>query len=135
MHRERENRFVPRKYGCRSIALMNIQIDDGDTADSPRVMVINEAMATRYWPGGRALGGRVRMGQNTYEVVGIVADAKYGSLNERPVPQMYSALSRTDMSTLRLFVRTGVPPAPLWPSYATSFAGSMPRYRSTTPGP
>ena len=85
---------------------------DGDTADSPRVMVINEAMATRYWPGGRALGGRVRMGQNTYEVVGIVADAKYGSLNERPVPQMYSALSRTDMSTLRLFVRTGGAPGP-----------------------
>ena len=75
-------------------------------------MVINEAMATRYWPGGRALGGRVRMGQNTYEVVGIVADAKYGSPNERPVPQMYSALSRTDMSTLRLFVRTGGAPGP-----------------------
>ena len=108
---------------------------DADTPDSPRVLVINEAMAKRYWPNGRALGGRVNMGQNTYEVVGIVADAKYASLNERPVPQLYSALSRADMSTVRLFVRTDGAPGPFVAEVRNAIRGldaSLPVYDART---
>ena len=108
---------------------------DADTPDSPRTLVINEAMAKRYWPNGRALHGQVRMGQNTYEVVGIVADAKYGSLNERPVPQLYSALSRTDLSTVRLFVRTAGAPGPLVAEVRNAIRGldaSLPVYDART---
>lgn len=86
---------------------------DADTATSPRVIVINEAMARRYWPTGSALGGQVRLGPNAYEVVGIAADAKYSTINERPLPQLFLPMSRSDVSTLRLFVRTEGDPAPL----------------------
>jgi predicted permease len=85
-----------------------------DTADSANVMVINEAMARRYWPNGNAIGGRIRMGgDNIAEVVGIVADSKYGSINEKPLPQMFLPMGRYNVSTLRLFVKTTGPAAPL----------------------
>lgn len=84
-----------------------------DTAESPRVLVINEAMARRYWPKGNALGSRVRMGPNAWEVVGITADAKYNSINERPLPQLFIPMARSEVSTLRLFVRTTGDPSPM----------------------
>ena len=81
------------------------EYNDTDTLQSPRTLVINEAMAQRYWPEGNALGGRIRLGQNLAEVIGIVADSKYSSINERPLPQLFFPMSRSETSTLRLFVK------------------------------
>jgi predicted permease len=86
---------------------------DADTLEAPRTVVISEAMARRYWKDGDALGKIVRFGTNPAEVVGIVADSKYASINERPLPQLFLSLARSDMSTLRLFVRTSGDPGPL----------------------
>jgi predicted permease len=106
--------------GPRYFETLSIPIREGreyaitDTADSANVMVINEAMARRYWPNGNALGGRIRTGGTTVaEVVGIVADSKYGSINERPFPQMFLPMGRYNVSTLRLFVKTSGPAEPL----------------------
>ena len=84
-----------------------------DTLESPRTVVISEAMARRYWPEGKALGGRVRFGPNAAEVIGIVADAKYSSINERPRAQLFLPMSRNEVSTLRLFARASGNPAPM----------------------
>jgi predicted permease len=118
----RENEEIVINYstiGAGYFATMGVPIRAGreynatDTLDSPRTVVINEAMARRYWPDGKALGGRVRFGPNAAEVVGIVADTKYSSINERPVPQLFLAMSRNEVSTLRLFVRVTGNPGPM----------------------
>jgi predicted permease len=118
----RENEEVVISYatvGAGYFATMGIPIREGreysasDTADSPWVIVINESMAKRYWPGGKAVGGRIRLGQNTHEVIGIAADSKYNTINERPLPQLFYPMMRTETSTLRLFVRTTGDPAPM----------------------
>jgi len=118
----RENEEIVIYYtivGARYFEAMGIPMRQGreygrtDTADSPRTIVINESMAKRYWPNGHALGGRVRLGQNWAEVVGIAADAKYNSISERPTPQIYLSLARNDVSTLRLVVRTAADPGPV----------------------
>ena len=89
------------------------EYNDTDTLESPRTVVINEAMARRYWPEGKALGGRVRFGPNAAEVIGIVADSKYNSINERPLAQLFLPMSRNEVSTLRLFARATGTPAPM----------------------
>ena len=89
------------------------EFTDADTAENPWTIVVNEAMARRYWPDGNALGRTVRFGKNPAEVVGIVADSKYNAINERPVPQLFFSIIRNQSSTLRLFVRTGGDPGPL----------------------
>src|SRR4030095_1017263 len=87
--------------------------NETDTLQSPRTLVINEAMARRYWPQGNALGGKIRLGQNLAEVIGVVADSKYSTINERPLPQLFFPMSRSETSTLRLFVSTSGDPRPM----------------------
>ena len=118
----RQNEEITINYstvGARYFETMSIPVragreyNDTDTATSPRTIVINEAMARRYWPGGNAVGKIVRFGPNANEVIGIVADSKYSSINERPLPQLFIPMARSETSTLRLFVRTSGDPSPL----------------------
>jgi predicted permease len=105
----------PRYFETLSIpVLQGREYNDNDTATSPNVIVISEATARRYWPNGNALGGRIRMGgDQVAEVIGIVADSKYSSINETPRPQLFLSINRFTVNTLRLFVRTSGNPAPL----------------------
>jgi putative ABC transport system permease protein len=58
----------------------------GETATSPRVAVVNETLARRFFPGQQALGRTITMGRNQnrqdVQIVGIVRDAKYQRLSE-----------------------------------------------------
>lgn len=86
-----------------------------DTASSPRVAIVNETLARRFFPGGHALGERFRLGRDTEstEVVGIVRDAKYESVRQPipatafiPEPQLPA-----DEAAEEFVLRTALPPA------------------------
>ena len=58
-----------------------------DTQTSPKVAVINQTMARRFFPNGDAVGRRFGIGDDTahsgdIEVIGVVKDAKYTSLSD-----------------------------------------------------
>jgi putative ABC transport system permease protein len=69
--------------------------NSGDHADAPRVAIISEAMARRYWPQGDALGSRIRTGPDPQspllEIVGIVGDVRNDLALTQPEPQVYYA--------------------------------------------
>jgi predicted permease len=75
-------------------ATMALPILDGhgfapqDTSTSPRVAVINETMARSLFPGSSAVGKRFGMSGGEHnkdiEVIGVVPDSKYFSLDEEP---------------------------------------------------
>ena len=64
-----------------------------DRRESPRVAVINETMARVYFPGGSPVGRTFAVGDGplwqNIEVVGVVRDAKYIDLEERPMPAAF----------------------------------------------
>jgi len=66
-----------------------------DRAGSPRVVVVNETAARRLWPDGRAVGRRLGLGQGGFEdgeqaeVVGVVADVRYGTIDAPPTLDAY----------------------------------------------
>jgi len=63
-----------------------------DTATSPKVAIINETMAREYFPGGSPIGHRYGFSPDhsgDFEVVGVVKDAKYESLREKPTPMAF----------------------------------------------
>ena len=66
-----------------------------DTENSPRVAIVNETFARRFFPNEPALGQHFRLGgpdadtSNEREIVGIVKDAKYESLRETARPAAY----------------------------------------------
>ncbi|PTX94657.1 permease [Opitutus sp. ER46] len=55
-----------------------------DDEHGPRVAIINEAMARRYWPGQPPVGRVFKDNGREVRVVGVAADGKYRSLNEPP---------------------------------------------------
>jgi putative ABC transport system permease protein len=64
--------------------------DDRDAAQQPRVAVISQAMARRYWPAGNPIGARLRLTGGAWTtVVGIVGDVRQFSLTQPPVPLLY----------------------------------------------
>ncbi|MBM3879369.1 MAG: ABC transporter permease [Verrucomicrobia bacterium] len=64
--------------------------DDTNTA---RVVIVNETMAKRFWPGQSPLGRKLRYwgDQREATVVGVVKAGKYRTLNEPPRDFMYLA--------------------------------------------
>jgi predicted permease len=80
-----------------------------DASAAPKVAIINQVMAEKYWPGGNALGKRLQIrgqGAGSAEIVGIARTTKYRSLTEQPLPFLYLPLSQTDETFMYLFVAT-----------------------------
>jgi putative ABC transport system permease protein len=66
-----------------------------DRADTPLVIVVNESMAKHCWPGQRAIGKHMHVGNPKKDspwatVVGIVADTKGAGRDEASTDQWYS---------------------------------------------
>ena len=76
---------------------------DQDTSSGPRVIVVNETMARRYWPGREAVGTTVKLGGPggfPAEVIGVARDGKYGNIAESPQPVIYVPLSQKNNPSL-----------------------------------
>ena len=69
---------------------------DRDDAVSPPVVVVNESLAERLWPGSAAIGRRLRIDgiPGEHEVVGIAADGRYRTPGEAPRPFLYRAFAQ-----------------------------------------
>jgi predicted permease len=82
--------------------------DNRDRDDQPQRIVVNETMARRFWPGGRATGRFVRFGPQdpfNVEVVGVVADAHYRMVREDPMATLYVPLTQWPYDSGVLHVR------------------------------
>jgi predicted permease len=81
---------------------------EADNQQAPKVMIVNEAMAARFWPGQDVLGKRLKLfgDQDFREVVGLVADSKYNSLTEPRRAFMYIPLQQEYAPQINLHVRT-----------------------------
>jgi predicted permease len=87
---------------------------DGENA--PKVVLINEAAASRYFPGEDPVGQRFGHSVETtgqQEIVGIVRDAKYDSVRDPAPPTMYVPYKQTRFGGAVIAVRTAVEPASL----------------------
>jgi predicted permease len=92
---------------------------DEDREGSPGVVIINEALARRLFPGGNALGQRLttRTDGPPMEIVGITGDVKHHELTETPVPHFdLPALQRGYDSYTNFVIRTRGPAAELIPT-------------------
>ena len=96
-----------------------------DRAGSMPVAVINETMATRFFPGVDPIGKRIRVsgdGNAWMTIVGLAADIRDQSLNDPPRPLYYVVQSqmpvtaRFPYSDMTLIVRSEMSPESLVPS-------------------
>ena len=75
-----------------------------DTRGATPVVIINETLAERLWPGRDPLGMRLHRGQE-YEVIGVARDGKYVHLGESKAPFMFFAAAQQYAPTMTLHVR------------------------------
>ncbi len=101
-------------------------IDDRDRATGASVVVINETMAQRYWPGRDAVGGRLRSGPEWTTVIGVAKDGKYGTLSESSRSVMYFPIQQVYRADPVLHVATSGPAAPTIAAVRTLVSGMAP---------
>ena len=88
-----------------------------DGKGAPAVVIINDAMARKYWPGQDPLGRRIVMGgeddpknRQVCEIVGVAKTGKYRTLSEDPLPFMYRSYWQNYDPRVHLVVRTQADP-------------------------
>lgn len=88
---------------------------DTDRFDTPTVVIINEAMARRFWPNQDAVGKRLKLirDKEPREVVGVVRNTKVNSLTEQEPPYLYLPLSQHYTPTATIYARTTSAPEQL----------------------
>lgn len=102
---------------------MRIPLEQGrdftnaDNAGAPRVLLVSEAFAKRFWPHDNAVGKHVGLtfypGQS-FVVVGVVGNVKMDGLGStRPVESIYGAMLQNPETQSVLTIRTAVPPTSL----------------------
>ncbi len=86
-----------------------------DRADAMRVVIVNEAMAKRYWPNQDPIGRRFRYYTDTEfrTVVGVSRTVKHQTLGEDPQPAAYAPLGQDFQSAMVLYLRADRDPAAL----------------------
>src|SRR5881392_2605574 len=88
--------------------------NERDTKDSPRVIIIDQAMAEQYFPGEDPIGKRLGVdagndseGWVMSEIVGVVAKMRFHAVDEMaPLPVIYCSLGQAQRTSLTLFIRS-----------------------------
>jgi predicted permease len=95
------------------------EILDSDGVDAPKVCVVNDAFARRFFQGKSPLGYKVAFGTGNrikpdIEIVGVVADSKHSSVRSNTGPFVYLAFSqRTRVGEMTFYARASVEPEAL----------------------
>ncbi len=95
--------------------------NERDTKDSPRVIIIDQAMADQFFPGEDPIGKRLAVdpgndeeGNVMSEIVGVVAQMRFHAIDEMaPLPVIYCSMAQAQRTSLGLFVRSNLSSASL----------------------
>jgi predicted permease len=111
--------------GADFFAVMGLPLVQGrgfgtqDTERSQKVAVVSESMAKRFFPNGSPVGQRFGLGPSTspedIEVIGVVKDAKYGSLKEEFRPMAFYPYTQMPGALSNLVVRFSGPESAVVP--------------------
>lgn len=109
----RRFRVSPQYFGTLGIQLLQgREIAETDGQERPKVAVVNQTFARIVFHSDQALGRRFRYGWSGewMEVVGIVEDGKYESLNEASKAAVFESIVQHYSSTIALVTRSSRSP-------------------------
>jgi len=89
-------------------------LSDHDTATSKPVILINETLARKLWPGRDPIGQTAIHVDKDREVVGVVSDVRHLTPEQGSGNEMYIPIRQTnDFPSVELVIRANLPPAAL----------------------
>jgi predicted permease len=110
------------------ISVMNIPMVVGraftrqDTESSPKVAIINQALARRFFPNQNPIGKRFTQGPPSskptwVQIVGVCADTRYNKMRNNPTPLLLGLYRQEPaVNDLTFMIRTPLPPESIVPS-------------------
>jgi putative ABC transport system permease protein len=92
--------------------LLGRPFTEADNAQAPKVVIVNETFARRYWPNDNPIGKHIVVGRwpDPAEVIGVAADVKNKGLAQDPQPQLYLSFPQLPWGSMNLLVRSAVEP-------------------------
>jgi putative ABC transport system permease protein len=78
---------------------------DADREGTPKVAIIDETLAQRYFPGEDPVGKHLRFIEASREIVGVVGAAKFYNLSDAPYPHVYVPYQQENWGSMSLLVR------------------------------
>jgi len=112
-HNEVDERDVSAEYlpTLKAQLMRGRLFSDDEDASKPKVMLINESFARKYFPGEDPIGKKVGDGDLTpksmREIVGVVADVREGALDADIWPTEYEDINQDPGNFIAVAVRTG----------------------------
>jgi predicted permease len=100
-----------------------------DATVNPRVVIVNEAMARREWPGHDAIGQRLTFGPGDdgqpqwLDVVGVVGNVRQYGVDQEPVPTTFVPHTASPLQPLTVMVRAAGDPATVAGSVRAALQG------------
>jgi putative ABC transport system permease protein len=104
-----------------------------DRAGAPRVVILGESVAQRFWPGEDPLGRRIKWGAPDgpapwLEIVGVVEDGRYRGLEQASL-DVYVPFEQSPWPLNHLVIRTAADPGALVPALRREAAALEPGVR------
>ncbi len=92
-----------------------------DSPEAPRVLIVNEALAKKIWPGQDAVGKQLMVdyssaGTYPYQVVGVTGNVRFYGLRSEPQPEIFIPHAQRSYLILNVALRTAGDPRPLIPA-------------------
>ena len=121
-HNEVNLRDVSAAYftTLRARLLQGRYFGDDEDSSKPRVVIINEALARKYFPGqdpiGKKIGDNALTPKSIKEIIGVVDDLKEGSLDSEIWPAVYCPFNQSPDTYSSLVVRTAEAEQSMLPS-------------------
>ncbi len=87
-----------------------------DLENSAKVAVVNQQMATRFWPNDNPIGKRMRLEKidgDEYEVIGVAENGKYNDFQEDAMPYFFLPMKLDDYPEVAMAIQTTVDPGTL----------------------
>ena len=78
-----------------------------DANETQPVLVINQHLASHYWPDGSAVGKQIAISNNKWlPIVGVVSDIRHIGLDQDPVDEVYGSLAESPQAAMSLVIRS-----------------------------
>jgi putative ABC transport system permease protein len=102
-------RVSPRYFRTMGISLVKGRLlSDGDGADAPPVILIDETLARQYFPNQNPIGRRMQLWGEFRQIAGIVSQVHHYGLEKEPEPTIYAPFEQMSDKAMVLAVRTTI---------------------------
>ena len=101
--------------------------DDTDRPGGPPVVIVSDTIVERFFPSERAVGRRIKTGDATAEIVGVVGSIRRAALTDEPRMDLYFPAEQTPVRSTSLFLRTAGAPLSIVPAVRATLQSIEPR--------